>query len=200
MAKKKEKKVVDIASKKPDTIVVTNRYLEMALNSPVFSGLRQKKFSPKTGYWIARSFDKMIQLAKTYQEEKKKLFDKYAEEKDEQGNPKVEDNGSIKLTDPEAFAKAIVEEYNCIVPKERELLEKLPGVGKKTSADVLFYGLDPLADLWADEIQGQGLKGIRFRMQCGRTRITDTSWFVWQVRRPSLWKWPLWTLSQQRRD
>lgn len=34
----------------------------------------------------------------------------------------------------------------------------------KTSAKVLFYGLDKNADLWADEIQGQGLKGIRFRM------------------------------------
>lgn len=34
----------------------------------------------------------------------------------------------------------------------------------KTNAQVLFYGLDKQADLWADEIQGQGLKGIRFRM------------------------------------
>ena len=34
----------------------------------------------------------------------------------------------------------------------------------KTKARVLFYGLDSGADIWADEIQGQGLKGIRFRM------------------------------------
>ena len=34
----------------------------------------------------------------------------------------------------------------------------------QTSAQVLFYGLDPKADLWADEIQGRGLKGIQFRM------------------------------------
>jgi len=34
----------------------------------------------------------------------------------------------------------------------------------QTRARVLFYGLDPKADLWADEIQGRGLKGIQFRM------------------------------------
>jgi UDP-N-acetylmuramoyl-tripeptide--D-alanyl-D-alanine ligase len=34
----------------------------------------------------------------------------------------------------------------------------------QTKANVLFYGLDAAADLWADEIQGCGLKGIQFRM------------------------------------
>ena len=34
----------------------------------------------------------------------------------------------------------------------------------KTQAQVLFYGLDPQADLWADEVDGLGLEGIRFRM------------------------------------
>ena len=34
----------------------------------------------------------------------------------------------------------------------------------KTKAKVLFYGLDSHADIWADEIQGKGLKGIRFRL------------------------------------
>ncbi len=34
----------------------------------------------------------------------------------------------------------------------------------QTRARVLFYGLDPKADLWADEIRGCGLKGIQFRM------------------------------------
>jgi UDP-N-acetylmuramoyl-tripeptide--D-alanyl-D-alanine ligase len=32
----------------------------------------------------------------------------------------------------------------------------------KTHAQVLFYGLSPKADLWADAIQGKGLKGITF--------------------------------------
>jgi UDP-N-acetylmuramoyl-tripeptide--D-alanyl-D-alanine ligase len=34
----------------------------------------------------------------------------------------------------------------------------------KTRAKVFFYGLDPEADLWADDIEGFGLEGIRFRM------------------------------------
>jgi len=37
-------------------------------------------------------------------------------------------------------------------------------MASKTQARVLFYGLDSGADVWADEIQGQGLKGICFRM------------------------------------
>lgn len=31
-------------------------------------------------------------------------------------------------------------------------------------ARVFFYGLDPAADLWADEVEGLGLEGIRFRL------------------------------------
>ncbi len=34
----------------------------------------------------------------------------------------------------------------------------------KTSAQVLFYGLSPEADIWADQIEGLGLEGIRFRL------------------------------------
>jgi UDP-N-acetylmuramoyl-tripeptide--D-alanyl-D-alanine ligase len=33
-----------------------------------------------------------------------------------------------------------------------------------THARVFFYGLDPAADLWADELEGLGLEGIRFRL------------------------------------
>ena len=33
-----------------------------------------------------------------------------------------------------------------------------------TRARVFFYGLDPAADLWADEVEGLGLEGIRFRL------------------------------------
>ena len=35
---------------------------------------------------------------------------------------------------------------------------------EKTHARVFFYGLSPEADLWADDIQGLGLDGIRFRL------------------------------------
>ena len=34
----------------------------------------------------------------------------------------------------------------------------------QTRARVLFYGLDPAADLWADQIESLGLEGIHFRM------------------------------------
>ncbi len=35
---------------------------------------------------------------------------------------------------------------------------------EKSKARVFFYGLSPEADLWADEIEGLGLDGIRFRL------------------------------------
>jgi UDP-N-acetylmuramoyl-tripeptide--D-alanyl-D-alanine ligase len=37
-------------------------------------------------------------------------------------------------------------------------------MAKRTQARVFYYGLDPESDLWADEIQGLGLDGIRFRL------------------------------------
>jgi UDP-N-acetylmuramoyl-tripeptide--D-alanyl-D-alanine ligase len=33
-----------------------------------------------------------------------------------------------------------------------------------TRASVFYYGLDPAADLWADQVEGLGLEGIRFRL------------------------------------
>ncbi|MBN2387224.1 MAG: UDP-N-acetylmuramoyl-tripeptide--D-alanyl-D-alanine ligase [Anaerolineales bacterium] len=33
-----------------------------------------------------------------------------------------------------------------------------------TRARILYYGLDPQADLWADQVDGLGLEGIRFRL------------------------------------
>jgi UDP-N-acetylmuramoyl-tripeptide--D-alanyl-D-alanine ligase len=37
-------------------------------------------------------------------------------------------------------------------------------MAEKTRANVFYYGLDPSADLWADEIESNGLKGIRFQL------------------------------------
>jgi len=37
-------------------------------------------------------------------------------------------------------------------------------MAERTQARVFFYGLDPRADLWADEIEGLGLEGIAFRL------------------------------------
>jgi UDP-N-acetylmuramoyl-tripeptide--D-alanyl-D-alanine ligase len=37
-------------------------------------------------------------------------------------------------------------------------------MANNTPAGVFFYGLDPHADLWADNVEGLGLEGIRFRL------------------------------------
>ncbi len=37
-------------------------------------------------------------------------------------------------------------------------------MASKTQARIIFYGLDPQADLWADEVEGLGLNGIRFNL------------------------------------
>ena len=37
-------------------------------------------------------------------------------------------------------------------------------MAEKTRARVFYYGLDPAADLWADDVAGLGLEGIRFRL------------------------------------
>lgn len=44
-------------------------------------------------------------------------------------------------------------------------------MAEKTSARVFFYGLDPAADLWADEIEGLGLEGIQFRLHFQKETI-----------------------------
>lgn len=44
-------------------------------------------------------------------------------------------------------------------------------MAEKTNAQVMFYGLSKEADLWADEITGLGLKGIRFRLNYKKDSI-----------------------------
>lgn len=66
-----------------------------------------------------------------------------------------------------------------IARAKAELVEALPADGtailnydeplvremaEKTQARVVYYGLSPKADLWATNIQGMGLDGIRFRL------------------------------------
>jgi len=45
-------------------------------------------------------------------------------------------------------------------------------MASQTQAQVFFYGLDPLADLWADEIESAGLEGIRCRLHHGADAVT----------------------------
>jgi UDP-N-acetylmuramoyl-tripeptide--D-alanyl-D-alanine ligase len=41
----------------------------------------------------------------------------------------------------------------------------------KAQARVLFYGLDPAADLWADQVEGLGLEGIHFQLHYRRETL-----------------------------
>ena len=45
--------------------------------------------------------------------------------------------------------------------------ERVLRMADQTSARVFYYGLNPKADLWADEIESNGLEGIRCRMHFG---------------------------------
>jgi UDP-N-acetylmuramoyl-tripeptide--D-alanyl-D-alanine ligase len=40
-----------------------------------------------------------------------------------------------------------------------------------TKARIFYYGLDPAAELWADNIEGMGLDGIRFRLHYHRETL-----------------------------
>jgi UDP-N-acetylmuramoyl-tripeptide--D-alanyl-D-alanine ligase len=42
---------------------------------------------------------------------------------------------------------------------------------EKTRAQVFFYGLSSDSDLWADNVEGQGLEGIRFRLHYKRETL-----------------------------
>jgi len=39
-------------------------------------------------------------------------------------------------------------------------------MAQETDAQIFSYGLNPEADLWADEIEGLGLDGVRFQLHC----------------------------------
>ena len=45
------------------------------------------------------------------------------------------------------------------------------GMASQTSAHVFFYGLSPQADLWADEVEGLGMEGIRFHLHYGHEAL-----------------------------
>lgn len=44
-------------------------------------------------------------------------------------------------------------------------------MAEQTEAQIFFYGLSPEADLWADQIEGLGLEGIRFRLHYRNERL-----------------------------
>lgn len=68
----------------------------------------------------------------------------------------------------EAIAEAKSELPQALPPNGVAILnyddERVRAMAAKTRAHVLTYGLDPAADLWADEIVSEGLEGIHFTL------------------------------------
>jgi UDP-N-acetylmuramoyl-tripeptide--D-alanyl-D-alanine ligase len=70
----------------------------------------------------------------------------------------------------EAIVKAKTELVEALPPAPEGVAilnyddQRVRGMAGATQARVFFYGLDPTADLWADEIESEGLRGINFRM------------------------------------
>lgn len=85
--------------------------------------------------------------------------------------------GVVTMIDPVHMERA--GSLESIVAAKQELVEALPpdgvailnrdeplvmGMAEHTQARVFTYGLDPEADLWADEIESMGLDGVRFTL------------------------------------
>jgi len=92
--------------------------------------------------------------------------------------------GVVTMIDPVHMERAGSLEN--IVAAKQELVEALPpdgvailnrdeplvmGMAEHTQARVFTYGLDPDADLWADEIESMGLDGVRFNLHHGHRRL-----------------------------
>lgn len=73
-----------------------------------------------------------------------------------------------RLGSIDAIAEAKAELVQALSPEGTAILnfddERVLAMRAKTQAQVLTYGLDPQADLWADEITSEGLEGIRFKL------------------------------------
>ena len=59
------------------------------------------------------------------------------------------------------LVKALPTDGTAVLNLDDPLVRKM---AELTVARVFFYGLNPASDLWADEVEGLGLEGIRFRL------------------------------------
>ena len=70
--------------------------------------------------------------------------------------------------DQESIARGKAELVQALPPDGVAILNKddpfVSKMAELTQARVMFYGMDPSADLWADQVEGLGLEGIRFRL------------------------------------
>jgi UDP-N-acetylmuramoyl-tripeptide--D-alanyl-D-alanine ligase len=68
--------------------------------------------------------------------------------------------------DKEAIAQGKGELVECLPPDGVAILNYddplVREMSKRTKARVIYFGMDPAADLWADDVEGLGLDGIRF--------------------------------------
>ena len=68
----------------------------------------------------------------------------------------------------QAIARGKAELVRALPPEGVAVLNSddplVKGMAAETSARIFYYGLDPAADIWADEVEGLGLDGIRFRL------------------------------------
>lgn len=108
-----EKNVIDVepVKKEIDTtskyIKIPNSYFER-MNLEPFQTLSKTRFkSQKVQYWFSRAVEKLQSESKTYYDEKKKLVEEFAE-KDEDGNPRMENNQPV-WKDIDGFLKKWIE-------------------------------------------------------------------------------------------
>jgi UDP-N-acetylmuramoyl-tripeptide--D-alanyl-D-alanine ligase len=59
------------------------------------------------------------------------------------------------------LVRALPEEGVAILNLDDPMVKRM---ADETKARAFWYGLDPKADLWADEVEGMGLDGVRFRL------------------------------------
>ena len=71
------------------------------------SSIKNKKIPVKVGFAINRNLAILDPIASAYEDERRKIIDKYAE-KDERGSPKISD-GKYVLNDPENYKKDMKE-------------------------------------------------------------------------------------------
>jgi UDP-N-acetylmuramoyl-tripeptide--D-alanyl-D-alanine ligase len=81
-----------------------------------------------------------------------------------------------RLKTLEAIARAKAELVEALPAGGTAILnyddELVRAMAQRTQARTLLYGLDPAADLWADEIVSRGLEGIGFRAHYGGESVT----------------------------
>ena len=86
------------------------------------------------------------------------------------GTVHAERAGSI-----EAIAQGKAELIEYLHPNGTAILNyddpRVRSMAEKTKAKVLFYGVNPEAHLWADQIEGLGLQGIRFCLHFKKERL-----------------------------